>query len=224
MTHSQNSIIQYKPMVAIAGKSGSGKTTLLNALKSEFPSALAISGGGILRAIVHRLIEAKDNLNSPNVGLIKYFLDNDPSLVLSDMNLGGEGYAQLSGKLMSNPQIQKLFIDYYANIAWQRVDCSAVFFDSHLEYGPVGRNSVVAFRLIAEPGIRAIRKWNDYKLKDPDVSLSSVIKSVESRDAGDAKRDGYNQNAIEIDTSKIPVNAVCDIAAGAIRDRLQILR
>ena len=207
-------IYSIKPLITISGLTGTGKTSLLDELGARFSNARAFHSGMLYRLLAYDLIQMNQPLVPVNPEIIRIILD-DPQ-IFSDLNdpeilrtIRAESYAQAATLAMTDPQWRALagkFMERYVLRNEPGKDLTII--DTHREcrqYLPYCWLSIV---LTARKDVRYWRKY------------PSTPKELEQRDEINKLQCLKNPFAVKIDTTRLTLPQVADIAEFMIRQRV----
>ena len=208
-------------IIAIDGHSGCGKSTTSRLLAKNL-NFKYLDSGAMYRAVtlyfVNRGIsqndtkKIKDELNNIIIDF-KYVEDNQ-HVFLNDQDVENEiRYDEISNQVSlfsSNSSIRKFLVNKQKtfginkNIVVEGRDITTVVFP----------DAEIKVFMTADIQVRAKRRFNEMKSKNPDITYSDVIKNLEDRDIQDSTRKDsplmVADDAFILDTSDLEINDQVD--------------
>ncbi len=208
--------------IAIDGPAGSGKSTIAKKLASKL-NIEYIDTGAMYRALAYYmnqnnlpLEELKINMETLNIEFKeeKTFINGKD---ISDFIRTNE-VSSLASKISKDKDIREKLVDLQRKLA-DKVSC---VMEGRDITSVVLKDAEYKFYLDANSKVRAIRRKNDLKGKDKDISLDKLIEEIEERDLRDKTRENsplkLTEDSIYIDTSYMDVNEVVDKIMSYIGD------
>lgn len=208
--------------IAIDGPAGSGKSTIAKKLARKL-NIEYIDTGAMYRALAYymnqnnlSLEELKINMETLNIEFKeeKTFINGKD---ISDFIRTNE-VSSLASKISKDKDIREKLVDLQRNLA-DKVSC---VMEGRDITSVVLKNAEYKFYLDANSKVRAIRRKNDLKGKDKDISLDKLIEEIEERDLRDKTRENsplkLTEDSIYIDTSYMDVNEVVNKILSYIGD------
>ena len=208
--------------IAIDGPAGSGKSTIAKKLASKL-NIEYIDTGAMYRALAYymnqnnlSLEELKINMETLNIEFKeeKTFINGKD---ISDFIRTNE-VSSLASKISRDKDIREKLVDLQRKLA-DKVSC---VMEGRDITSVVLKDAEYKFYLDANSKVRAIRRQNDLKGKDKDISLDKLIEEIEERDLRDKTRENsplkLTEDSIYIDTSYMDVNEVVDKIMSYIGD------
>lgn len=208
--------------IAIDGPAGSGKSTIAKKLASKL-NIEYIDTGAMYRALAYymnqnnlSLEELKINMETLNIEFKeeKTFINGKD---ISDFIRTNE-VSSLASKISKDKDIREKLVDLQRKLA-DKVSC---VMEGRDITSVVLKDAEYKFYLDANSKVRAIRRKNDLKGKDKDISLDKLIEEIEERDLRDKTRENsplkLTEDSIYIDTSYIDVDEVVDKIMSNIGD------
>ncbi len=208
--------------IAIDGPAGSGKSTIAKKLASKL-NIEYIDTGAMYRALAYymnqnnlSLEELKINMETLNIEFKeeKTFINGKD---ISDFIRTNE-VSSLASKISKDKDIREKLVDLQRKLA-DKVSC---VMEGRDITSVVLKDAEYKFYLDANSKVRAIRRKNDLKGKDKDISLDKLIEEIEERDLRDKTRENsplkLTEDSIYIDTSYMDVNEVVDKIMSYIGD------
>lgn len=208
--------------IAIDGPAGSGKSTIAKKLASKL-NIEYIDTGAMYRALAYymnqnnlSLEELKINMETLNIESKeeKTFINGKD---ISDFIRTNE-VSSLASKISKDKDIREKLVDLQRKLA-DKVSC---VMEGRDITSVVLKDAEYKFYLDANSRVRAIRRKNDLKGKDKDISLDKLIEEIEERDLRDKTRENsplkLTEDSIYIDTSYMDVDEVVDKIMSYIGD------
>lgn len=208
--------------IAIDGPAGSGKSTIAKKLARKL-NIEYIDTGAMYRALAYYmnqnnlpLEELKINMETLNIEFKeeKTFINGKD---ISDFIRTNE-VSSLASKISKDKDIREKLVDLQRKLA-DKVSC---VMEGRDITSVVLKDAEYKFYLDANSKVRAIRRKNDLKGKDKDISLDKLIEEIEERDLRDKTRENsplkLTEDSIYIDTSYMDVNEVVDKIMSYIGD------
>lgn len=208
--------------IAIDGPAGSGKSTIAKKLARKL-NIEYIDTGAMYRALAYymnqnnlSLEELKINMETLNIEFKeeKTFINGKD---ISDFIRTNE-VSSLASKISKDKDIREKLVDLQRNLA-DKVSC---VMEGRDITSVVLKDAEYKFYLDANSKVRAIRRKNDLKGKDKDISLDKLIEEIEERDLRDKTRENsplkLTEDSIYIDTSYMDVNEVVNKILSYIGD------
>lgn len=208
--------------IAIDGPAGSGKSTIAKKLASKL-NIEYIDTGAMYRALAYymnqnnlSLEELKINMETLNIEFKeeKTFINGKD---ISDFIRTNE-VSSLASKISKDKDIREKLVDLQRKLA-DKVSC---VMEGRDITSVVLKDAEYKFYLDANSKVRAIRRKNDLKGKDKDISLDKLIEEIEERDFRDKTRENsplkLTEDSIYIDTSYMDVDEVVDKIMSYIGD------
>ena len=208
-------------IIAIDGHSGCGKSTTSRLLAKNL-NFKYLDSGAMYRAVTLYFInkgvsqndtkKIKDELNNIIIDF-KYVEDNQ-HIFLNDQDVENEIRSdEISNQVSlfsSNSSIRKFLVDKQKtfginkNIVVEGRDITTVVFP----------DAEIKVFMTADIQVRAKRRFNEMKSKNPDITYSDVIKNLEDRDIQDSTRKDsplmVADDAFILDTSDLEINDQVD--------------
>lgn len=208
--------------IAIDGPAGSGKSTIAKKLARKL-NIEYIDTGAMYRALAYymnqnnlSLEELKINMETLNIEFKeeKTFINGKD---ISDFIRTNE-VSSLASKISKDKDIREKLVDLQRKLA-DKVSC---VMEGRDITSVVLKDAEYKFYLDANSKVRAIRRKNDLKGKDKDISLNKLIEEIEERDLRDKTRENsplkLTEDSIYIDTSYMDVDEVVDKIMSYIGD------
>jgi 4-hydroxy-3-methylbut-2-enyl diphosphate reductase len=220
-----------KPVIiAIDGPSGSGKSTASAGLAKSLGYNY-INSGSLYRAIALKSILQKIPLNEEaqikdmahNTIFEIEKIDGDWHILMDKLDITDEikrtDVAQASSQISVFPSIRDTVNSILHNLVRSNTviegrDISTVVFPS----------ADVKFFITASPEVRARRRYEELKGLLNNITYEQVLKEIQIRDSRDAERKiaplRPAEDAIIIDTTNMPLNAVIALLYNEVKTRL----
>lgn len=200
-------------IIAIDGPEASGKGTAAKLIAQKY-KLLHLDSGLLYRLTGVQLLEQNVDIHDDNFSqaaisaagnITTDDLDNPPALARTM-----EG-GMMASKVAVIPQVREIITNLQQNFAHQ--DPGAVI-DGRDIGTVVFPNADIKFWVVASLESRAKRRFADYQAKGRTDSLADVTAAIADRDHRDSTRAASPmvkaQNAVEIDTSDLSIQAVVD--------------
>lgn len=230
-------------VIAIDGPSGSGKSTVAKRLSSEL-GLTYLDTGAMFRAIAIKLAAtgidfSKETLTEDEIKTVEELLSNmDFKYALNEKVLVQIDGVDLTSKirehevsiLTSNvskfPVVRNYLKHFQRKIASKR--------PSILEGRDIGTvifpNAILKFFLTASDRARALRRYEQLVAKDPSyqnkLDIEQIERDLKERDAQDSGRKTAPlkkaDDAIEIDTTKLSLDEVCQEIKSIFKDKVAL--
>lgn len=208
-------------IIAIDGHSGCGKSTTSRLLAKKL-NFKYLDSGAMYRAVTLYFVnkgvsqndtkKIKDELNNIIIDF-KYVEDNQ-HIFLNDQDIENEIRTdEISNQVSlfsSNSSIRKFLVNKQKtfginkNIVVEGRDITTVVFP----------DAEIKVFMTADIQVRAKRRFNEMKLKNPDITYSDVIRNLEDRDIQDSTRKDsplmVADDAFILDTSDLEINDQVD--------------
>ena len=208
--------------IAIDGTAGSGKSTIAKKLARKL-NIEYIDTGAMYRALAYymnqnnlSLEELKINMETLNIEFKeeKTFINGKD---ISDFIRTNE-VSSFASKISKDKDIREKLVDLQRKLA-DKVSC---VMEGRDITSVVLKDAEYKFYLDANSKVRAIRRKNDLKGKDKNISLDKLIEEIEERDLRDKTRENsplkLTEDSIYIDTSYMDVDEVVDKITSYIGD------
>ncbi|HCT86293.1 MAG TPA: (d)CMP kinase [Candidatus Margulisbacteria bacterium] len=216
-------------VIAIDGPAGSGKSTIAKILAEKL-NFLYLDTGAMYRAIAYKVIEVALAIENKNA-----IIDLAGTLTLSfeknEVTVNGQNVSKqirlpevntIVSNIAAIPEIRHILIAMQRkiainqNVVMEGRDIGTVVFP----------DAACKFFLSASVHIRAVRRFQELKPQNPDITISQVEQSINYRDTADTNRTvsplTKAEDAIEIDTSNMSIEEVSEHLHGIILKKLNI--
>ena len=208
-------------IIAIDGHSGCGKSTTSRLLAKNL-NFKYLDSGAMYRAVTLYFVnkgvsqndtkKIKDELN--NIIIDFNYVEDNQHVFLNDQDVENEiRYDEISNQVSlfsSNSSIRKFLVNKQKtfginkNIVVEGRDITTVVFP----------DAEIKVFMTADIQVRAKRRFNEMKSKNPDITYSDVIKNLEDRDIQDSTRKDsplmVADDAFILDTSDLEINDQVD--------------
>jgi 4-hydroxy-3-methylbut-2-enyl diphosphate reductase len=217
-------------IVAIDGPSGSGKSTAAAGLAKSLGYNY-INSGGIYRAIALKAIHNNITVNEERLiskitqnTTFEIKKENDNwRIVMDDKDVSDEiknaNVAQVSSQISVFTGIRNIV----NSIIHDMINCNTVV--EGRDIGTVVFPSAdIKFFLTASPGVRAMRRYEELKSAENDITYEQMLREIEMRDLRDRNREiaplKPADDAIMLDTTNMDINAVIAFLYNETKTRL----
>ncbi len=205
--------------VAIDGPAAAGKGTVARAVANEFGFAHLDTG------LLYRAVGAKAMMRGRGVILPK--IAAEIAKALSEQDLAREGLrsarvAQAASKVAALPEVRAALLDFQK--AFARREGGAVL-DGRDIGSVICPDAEVKLYVTASDAVRARRRYEELKAKNPETKLETVQIDLRQRDIRDASRDVAPMRAVEdallLDTSELSIDAAVAEAVALVKKRFE---
>ncbi len=219
--------------IAIDGPSGAGKSSLAKGIAREL-GIVYVDTGAMYRSIA--LFYLREGIDVSNRDLVIPML---PSISLKIKYINGEQRVLLNGEDVSDlirtpeismgasavsaiPEVRAFLLDTQRELAKE----NSVVMDGRDIGTVILPNADVKIFLTADNMKRAIRRYEELKIKNPDITVESVYNDIVSRDQNDSTRDVapaiQAEDAILLDNSEFEPQDTLECALKIIREKVKI--
>lgn len=208
--------------IAIDGFCGSGKSTLTKLLKQRLKDFKILDTGAIFRGIAYAFLSSKlGQLNKKNltqllsqIDLKIKFVKDEQKIIINGKDvtnfLRTEEIGQMASKISVFPQVREKYLMIAQNFA-QNYNCIMEGRDIATVVMP---NADVKFFLTADVKIRAQRRFDEIKVKQPNITYQEVLKDIKQRDKRDTSRKEaplqLTEDSIVVDNSDMNLEETAD--------------
>lgn len=212
-----------RQVITIDGPSGAGKSTVAKILSQKLGWSY-LDSGALYRLVALHVIE--NNISSEQETMIlevaeklkfRFETDNGKSFVIlnnkdvthelrnEDVGLTASKISQIGSLRKSLIKVQQQF-DHENNLVTDGRDMGTIIFP----------NAELKIFLTASSEIRALRRYDEIKIKKPDISIDykTILERILIRDENDLNRDIAPLNAAEdsilINTDNLDINKIVE--------------
>ena len=212
-----------RQVITIDGPSGAGKSTVAKILSQKLGWSY-LDSGALYRLVALHVIE--NNISSEQETMIlevaeklkfRFETDNGKSIVIlnnkdvtqelrnEDVGLTASKISQIGSLRKSLIKVQQQF-DHENNLVTDGRDMGTIIFP----------NAELKIFLTASSEIRALRRYDEIKIKKPDISIDykTILERILIRDENDLNRDIAPLNAAEdsilINTDNLDINKIVE--------------
>jgi cytidylate kinase len=217
-------------IIAIDGPSGSGKSTLGRMLAREL-KLLYIDTGSMYRAVALAVMESSINAaDDIAVGSLAQRIDidlqGDPDALQITLDgrdvtelIRSEEVTHMSSIISAIPAVRRAMVERQRELGKRGAvlngrDIGTVVFP----------DADIKFFLTASPQERAVRRYNEDRVQDPNLSLEETFADMTERDLRDSTRADsplkIAADAVVIDSSGLSVQEVLELMLGHVRQRV----
>lgn len=217
--------------IAIDGPVGSGKSTLAKMLAKRLDFHF-LDTGALYRGMAcyfryKNIVEINENsVNSiiDEITVKVKFIDNVQHVIVSGIdftsNLREEEISMLSSKISNYPQIRDKILDIQRDFAKE--------YDCVLEGRDIGTvvlpNADLKIYLTANEKTRAQRRYEQDKLKNPNISYQEIFKDLKERDFENEHRKiaplRPAEDSVIIDNSDIDLEQTCVLCENIFKQKI----
>ncbi len=198
--------------VAIDGPAASGKGTISRAVAAHFGFAY-LDTGLLYRAVGARVLLGEEALEAARA-LVPDDLEGD-ALRMPEV-------AQAASRVAALPQVRAALVDFQRSFAAR---AGGAVLDGRDIGTVICPDAQVKLFVIADPVVRARRRFEELTAKGIDTDFEAVLADVEARDARDMGRADAPlkpaPDAVEIDTSNMAIADAIAAAVGLITPRIR---
>ncbi len=197
--------------IAIDGPAAAGKGTISRAVATRFGFA-HLDTGLLYRATGRRTLDGTDPVDAARA--------LEPADLEAD-DLRTPEVAQAASRVAANPDVRQALLDFQRAFATR--DGGAVL-DGRDIGTVICPEAQVKLFVTATDEVRARRRHAELTGKGHDLTLTEVLEDLRARDARDSARAAAPlkpaQDAIELDTSEMSIEAAIEAAVAIIEKRL----
>ncbi len=215
-------------IITIDGPAGSGKSTVAKGLAARLGLAY-LDTGAMYRAVTLRALTGGVDLEAP-AALAACAHEADLTLDYADgdltVTLDGRDVSQAirtvevtdnSHYIASAAAVREVLVDMQRKIASELGD---VVTEGRDQGSVVFAAAAVKFYLVADPAVRARRRYDELRQRGEDVDYDEIHAAIVTRDRRDTGRDVAPlvkpDGAVEIDTGEMTIDEVIDCLAGHV--------
>jgi len=208
-------------LITIDGPAGAGKTTVSRELARRLGYTY-VDTGALYRAVAlaairdtraledeKRLPELCDSLalqfRETETGL-RLFMDGED---ISD-HLRTQQITMLASALSARPAVRRFLLDIQRDLGRN----GGAVFEGRDMGTVVFPNADIKFFLYADPGVRAMRRYQEVSAKGIKISLSEISETMKRRDEEDSTRDlaplRPAEDAVQVDSTSLGIDEVVE--------------
>jgi len=208
-------------LITIDGPAGAGKTTVSRELARRLGYTY-VDTGALYRAVAlaairdtraledeKRLAELCDSLalqfTETETGL-RLFMDGED---ISD-HLRTQQITMLASALSARPAVRRFLLDIQRDMGRN----GGAVFEGRDMGTVVFPNADIKFFLYADPGVRAMRRYQEVSAKGIKISLSEISETMKRRDEEDSTRDlaplRPAEDAVQVDSTSMGIDEVVE--------------
>ncbi len=208
-------------LITIDGPAGAGKTTVSRELARRLGYTY-VDTGALYRAVAlaairdtraledeKRLAELCDSLalqfTETETGL-RLFMDGED---ISD-HLRTQQITMLASALSARPAVRRFLLDIQRDMGRN----GGAVFEGRDMGTVVFPNADIKFFLYADPGVRAMRRYQEVSAKGIKISLSEISETMKRRDEEDSTRDlaplRPAEDAVQVDSTALGIDEVVE--------------
>jgi len=208
-------------LITIDGPAGAGKTTVSRELARRLGYTY-VDTGALYRAVAlaairdtraledeKRLAELCDSLalqfTETETGL-RLFMDGED---ISD-HLRTQQITMLASALSARPAVRRFLLDIQRDLGRN----GGAVFEGRDMGTVVFPNADIKFFLYADPGVRAMRRYQEVSAKGIKISLSEISETMKRRDEEDSTRDlaplRPAEDAVQVDSTSLGIDEVVE--------------
>ena len=203
--------------VAIDGPAASGKGTIAQAVSDKFGFAY-LDTGLLYRVVAKRLLEANKVVSGGNAAVIARSIKVED---LSAPGLRTPGVSREASRVAAMPELREALIGFQRTFAEQ--EGGAVLDGRDIGTVVCPRAEVKLF-VTANEDVRARRRHKELLEAGEEITLSDVLKDLQSRDERDSGRRcaalRRADDAVLLDTSELTIEFAVTKAVTAIEKRI----
>jgi cytidylate kinase len=209
-------------IITIDGPAGSGKSTVAKGLAKRLAVAY-LDTGAMYRAVTLRALAGGVDLTAPEA-LVDCARQADLHMRYADgrlaVTLDGRDVSEAirsvevtdkSHYIASVPGVRKVLVALQRRIA---NDLGSVVTEGRDQGSVVFTDASVKFFLVADPAVRARRRYDELRAKGESVDRDAIYEAMVARDRRDASREVSPlvkpDGAVEIDTTAMSIDEVID--------------
>ncbi|MGV8145003.1 MAG: (d)CMP kinase [Alkaliphilus sp.] len=214
--------------IAIDGPAGAGKSTIAKKIASKL-NYIYIDTGAMYRALTYEVLNKKisiDNIEeiicvAKNCDIVfrnmHIFINNKKI----DEEIRSQHVSENVSFIAQIPEVRNILVDLQKKIASN----NNIVMDGRDIGTKVLTDADLKIFLTASIEERALRRYNEIKLKNSDVSIKNIHNEIEKRDNMDESRKcsplKKATNAIIIDTTSLTIEEVVDQVVLLVKNKLR---
>lgn len=220
--------------IAIDGPAGAGKTTIAKAMAKKF-GYLYVDTGALYRAVALKTIRTGVDLQSPEdieammketTVLLEYNEFGEQRVILDGQDVTDElrtpQIAMYASDISAIPSVRHGLVQLQRDLAYLH----NVIMDGRDIASVVLPHANLKLFLTATLEERAIRRFNEQKINQIDLSFDEVKKEMKQRDKNDSSRESAPlmlvADAIVVDTSDNTLEQTIEIVENIIKEKLML--
>lgn len=208
-------------IIAVDGPTASGKGTIAKALAEHFGLPF-LDTGLLYRAVGFQLLL---NGGNPDVAEDALKACAFPEDVLNNPSLRDEAIGGLASKVSVHPEVRTALNKRQVDFAHQ---IGGALLDGRDIGTVIAPDADVKLYITASADVRAERRFREMKSRALDVDFETILADIQARDERDSGRVTAPlkpaDDAIEIDTSNMSVQAAIEAAVSAVDSKLAVGR
>jgi CMP/dCMP kinase len=206
-----------KLLIACDGGAASGKTTAAKLISHKY-NLKFLSSGLLYRYVSFKLIEKKKL--TKDINFIKKITKSISLSKLKNKKLFSEKVTLYSSEIAKSKKIRILLKKFQKKFSKEKHVC--------IEGRDIGSvicpNADIKFFFKCDLGVRAKRRWIEYKKNNPKIRLLEVKKALKTRDYSDISRKHSPlrkmKDSIVIDTSKLNKKQMLAVISKLVEEKL----
>ena len=218
--------------IAIDGPAGSGKSTVSKMLAKEL-NFVNIDTGALYRTVVYYLSENNLDITKINTKKdlenIKINVHNknfEQRIFLNNIditnNIRTEQISQKASECSKNKFVREYLLDLQRDLAKKN--------NSVIDGRDIGSvvipDADVKIFLTASPEVRAHRRYNELKFKEPDITYKKILEDIKNRDYQDTHREisplKITSDYVKVDNSEYDLEETVKVILDIINRRIKI--
>jgi len=208
-------------LITIDGPAGAGKTTVSRELARRL-HYVYVDTGALYRAVAlaalrdTRALEDEKRLAELCDGLLLQFTETETGLRLSmdgkdiSDHIRTQQITMLASALSAKPVVRRYLLDIQRDMGRN----GGAVFEGRDMGTVVFPNADIKFFLYADPGVRALRRYQEVSAKGIKISLSEISETMKRRDEEDSTRDlaplRPAEDAVQVDSTALGIDEVVE--------------
>jgi cytidylate kinase len=209
-------------IIAIDGPAAAGKGTLARSIAAELGFDY-LDTGLLYRAVARRVLESGAGADDAVAATSQALALSADDLARPDLR--GEVVGQAASKVSAVPGVRAALLDFQRAFADMPPGGVGAVLDGRDIGTVVCPGAAVKLWVVADPAVRAKRRWAEAAARGEAVSLEAVAASIAERDAREASRATAPMrpagDAVVVDTSWLTPGEVLEVALVAALPRLR---
>ncbi len=223
--------------IAIDGYAGSGKSTLVKLLEKKLDNRVKVlDTGAIFRSFAYAYEKSElGELNEENVkqflkgiSLKVEFIDNEQHVFVNGKDVTAfirtESISSLASKISVFPEVRARYLVIAQTFARE----NACIMEGRDIGTVIMPKADVKIFLTAKEELRAKRRYEEMKLKNPKIRFAQVLKDLQERDYRDTHKGEaslkISENSIVVDNSEMTLEETADFCLDIIEKHLGMKR